>query len=192
MLERPLLNRASPLALLLATALWLAPGLARGQTMQADPDRARAVRVTALVSGALVGAGIGVGTVADGEIFDAGASPGAVRWVSIGSTGVQTLSSAWATLWFADVTLRHPRGPWRNIGWGILYGMAAGAMSYGTGFGTLMTLGWATDTISVGEVVDRWWKVVPLNYGVGSGMGAIACIPVGALLAPSISLTMRW
>jgi hypothetical protein len=139
-----------------------------------------------------VGAGLGLGIVTGPDLFHSGADPRAVRWVQLGGVGIQTVSSTWATWWFADVQLRKRRGPWRSLGWGVLYGMAAGAMSFGTGFGSTLTLGWLTDTIRVGEAVDRWWAIVPMNYGVSSAMGAFTCIPVGLLASPAISLTMRF
>lgn len=183
------MRRLLPLFCSLALLL---PMAARGQDLPVDPQRARAVRWTAAGAGAAVGAGIGLATVTDEGLFRPGADPVVVRWVSVGGVGAQTLSSTFATGWFADTVLRHPRRPWRSIGWGMLYGMAAGAMSYGLGFGTLVTLGWATDTVSVGEVVDHWYIMLPLNYGAGGFLGATTCIPVGALLAPTIAWTMRW
>jgi hypothetical protein len=180
-----------PLALVLALA-WTGPARADGLDAELAHRRARNIRITAAGAGALVGAGLGLSIVTGPDLFHSGADPRVVRWVQVSGVGIQTLSSTWATWWFADVQLRKRRGPWRSLGWGVLYGMAAGAMSFGTGFGSTLTLGWLTDTIRVGESVDRWWKIIPMNYGVSSAMGGFTCIPVGLLASPAISLTMRF
>jgi hypothetical protein len=180
------------LLLLLCTVAWSTPARADALDPELAQRRARTIRTAAFASGAVVGAGLGVSIVMGPDLFHPNADPRAVRWVQVTGAGVQIASSTWATWWFADVQLRHPRGPWRSLGWGTLYAMAAGAMSFGTGFGTILTMGWLTDTIRVGESVDAWYKIIPMNYGVGSLGGALTCIPVGLLLGPAISLRMRF
>lgn len=180
------------LATLTAAMAWGSPVLAGGLAPELEQKRARTIRITAAASGAVAGVGVGLATVTSPDLFEPGADPAVVHWVQAGGLSTQIAASTWATWWFADVQLRKRRGPWQGLGWGVLYAMAAGAMSFGTGCGTTLTLGWLTDTIRVGEVVDAWYKVIPLNYGVTSLGGAVTCIPVGLLAGPGISLAMRF
>ena len=172
--------------LLVLLALWVPSAAAA-----TDSQRARAVRFAAAGLGAATGVWVALATSEGGAVIEPGTPRGTRIAFMTSHIAVQTASSTWATWWFADVCLRHPRGPWRSIGWGVLYGMAAGAMSFGTGFTTFIVAGWATGALRTGDF-DRWWEVVGSGLLVGNAGGAITCIPVGALLAPIISLTMRF
>ncbi len=186
------MGRVLPLLVLMISLTWAGRAMADPLPPETELRRAQVVRTTALVSGAAVGAAVGLGIVSGDDLFAPGADPKVIGWVKAGGVSTQIAASTWATWWFADVQLRKRRGPWRSIGWGVLYAMGAGAMSFGSGFGTTLTIGWLTDTIQVGEVVDRWWTIIPMNYGVSSAMGAFTCIPVGLLAGPGISLAMRF
>jgi hypothetical protein len=173
--------------LLCLLCLLLLPSLARA----GEAERARAVRWTAASLGAVTGVGITLAEITDEGFFAPGASKGArIATASTGFT-VQTAASTFATWWFADRCLKRRKGPWRSIGWGVLYGSAAGAMSFGTGLGTTLAVGWATGAVEM-RGLQAWYQAIPLGYWSGTVLGGVACIPVGAVLAPTISLTMRF
>jgi hypothetical protein len=173
----------------LALLLWLL-SLAT-PVLAGEAERARGVRVTAAAVGAATGLGLGLAMVDAATLHAPGVTPGERVALVVPTLTVQTAASTWATWWFADRCLHRHKGPWRSIGWGVLYGSAAGAASFGSGLATFVTLGQVTGTLDSGSR-DTWWKAGGAGLWGGSVLGGLYCIPVGALLAPAISLTMRW